>query len=256
MNTVISILLLFVYNSLHKDIYYYIAEYILNHLHEVDQMTIGELACECATSTVTIKKFLHLIGIDSFKNFKNLLMGTKTGRMNQIKERYKQFDENKMLSQIEFLSDCHLSKDTLNNHLDKIVDLIYESNHIYLFGAAYPLALGLNFIEDMVIFHKKVYFEQIGFMSVNQGFQEDDIIIFITITGRILSHNKNIFNKMYETSSKKVIISQNKIFKDFDKFDCFLQLEGYDDNETENMVIVEIFNLIKFKYYMKYINNY
>lgn len=254
MNTIISILLLFTYNSLQKDIYYYLAKYILDHFNEMENISIGKLANDCGTSIATIRKFWSFFGVDNYKEFKTLLTGTKTGRMNQIKSRYKYFNEKDIFLQIKYLSKTEIDEEEMNHQLDEVVDLIHKSQHIYLFGAAYPLAIGLNFAEDMLIFEKPVYFEHIGFNSHIQQFQNDDMIIFITITGRMLSHNRQVFLDMYNTPANKVVISQNSIFDTFSKLDNFVRLEGVHDDENENLIIVEILNLIKYKYYKKYIN--
>lgn len=253
MNTIISMLLLFTYNSLHQDIYYYLAKYILDHLGEIENISIGKLASDCGTSIATIKKFCHLFGVENYKEFKTLLIGTKSGRLNQIKSRYKYFHEKDIYSQIKYLSKSDSLDDEMEHHLDEIVDLIHHSKRIYLVGAVYPLAIGLNFAEDMLIFHKPVYFEHIGYNSEMHQFQEDDLIIFITITGRMLSHNRQVFLDIYNTPANKVVISQNSIFERFSQFHNFIRLEGNND-ENENLIIIEILNLIKYKYYKKYIN--
>ena len=54
MNTVISTLLLFTYNTLNQDIYYSIAIYILDHLDEIETISINELSQNCHTSVPTI----------------------------------------------------------------------------------------------------------------------------------------------------------------------------------------------------------
>ncbi|MEG0276177.1 MAG: hypothetical protein RR630_04030 [Coprobacillus sp.] len=256
MNTIISVLLLFTYNSLHKDIYYLISKYILEHLDEVENMSIGKLAVDCGTSTATINKFCNLIGVDSFKGFKSLLMNTRVGRLNQIKERYQQFNEEILFSQIQHLSQNVIEKEIFLNKIDELVKLIHNSQQIYLLGAIYPLALSLNFVEDMKIFKKDISLEQIGFMSSNNNYQKDDLILFITINGRIITHNRQGFLRLYESPAKKVVISQNRIFEDFHDLDDFIKLEDNNDNEVENIIIIEILNLIKYKYYTKYINNY
>lgn len=255
MNTVISMLLLFTYNSLNKDVYYYIAIYILDHLDDIENISIEKLAQDCHTSTVTIKKFCKLLGIDSFKKFKSLLFMTRKGRMEQIQFRYSQMDEEKLFNQIKYLSQKPVIKDQFIKIIDGITNLIHECNHIYITGATYPLALTLNFIEDMKIFNKKIYIKQLNYKYDDYDFKENDLILFITMTGRILSQNKQVFTKLYKTNTKKVIMTHNSVFQSFYCFDYLLFLQRNDDSEVDNLLIIEILNFIKYKYFMKYIKN-
>ena len=231
MNTIISMLLLFVYNSLNKDVYYDIAVYILDHLDEMESISIENIAHNCHTSTITIKKFYNLLGIESFKKFKTLLNDTRVGRLEQIKFRYSQINEEEIFEQVKILSHNKLlRKEVFMSDIEKVVDFIYDAKRTYINGSIFPLALTLN------------------------DYNEDDLLFIITITGRYLMQNKQSFLKMYESSAKKVILTQNSIFQTFYVFDCMIPLYGSDDSETENLIVIEILNLIKYRYFMKYIN--
>ncbi len=131
MNTVISTLLLFTYNTLNQDIYYSIAIYILDHLDEIETISINELSQNCHTSVPTINKFCHLMGIETFKKMKNILSSTRKGRLEQIEFRYMQFDAENILNQIELLYQKKINKTELLEQIKKIVDLIYESRSVY-----------------------------------------------------------------------------------------------------------------------------
>lgn len=255
MNTIISMLLLFTFNSLNKDTYYYIAQFILDHLNEIEKMSIGHLAIQCGTSVTTINKFCHLMGIRDYKSFKNLLINTRKGRMNQIHERYKNFDEKEMISQIKFLSGNHLNVEEFLENINKVVDDIHQAKCVHLFGAFFPLSLSLNFVEDMKIFNKSIYIHQTVFSKDECQYNKDDLMILITITGRILTQNGEYFSSIYSLPVKKVIITQNDVFKESYQFNNYIHLNASDDNEIENLIIIEILNLIKYKYYRKYINN-
>lgn len=50
-----------------------ITDYILNHKHNVAQMTISQLADACGTSTSSITRFTRLFGFDSYLDFRMAL---------------------------------------------------------------------------------------------------------------------------------------------------------------------------------------
>ena len=78
-----------------------------------------------------------------------------------------------------------------------------------------------------------------------------DLIILVTVTGRILSQNKSYFLKLYRSPAKKAIMTQNEILHPFYLFEIYVPLFGEDDNENENLILLTVFQLIKYRYFMK-----
>lgn len=57
MNTVLSLIIMISQNTIRKDNMNFIASYIIDHLYEIDAMSIKTLAENCYTSTTSIIKF-------------------------------------------------------------------------------------------------------------------------------------------------------------------------------------------------------
>lgn len=94
MNTVISRLLVYLYNGYNKDIYYEMSVFILSHLESLKEMTASEFGHQCHTSLATIKKFCQILGYKDFNMMKKYLFSTIEIRKKQIQERYLSYDEN------------------------------------------------------------------------------------------------------------------------------------------------------------------
>lgn len=250
MNTIISVMLLYVFNSFHQDAYSSIAQYILENINDFEQISIDKLAYECGTSTTTITKFCKQIGLDNYKHLKGMLLNTKEGRIEQIKKRYQQFNIEQFYSRIGLKEGI---KD-FDACIERVVDMIHDANRIYMVGAVYPLSITLNFVEDMILFNKKFSFEHIGFNDCSSFYQNDDLVFLITITGRIVTMNKAYFSKLNTSKVKKIAISQNMMFEHIFNFDEFIQLIDTHHSEIENSIVLEILNYIKFVYFNKYTN--
>ena len=233
MNTIISVMLLYVFNSFHQDAYSFIAQYILEHINVIEKISIDKLAYECGTSTTTINKFCKQLGLDNYKHLKGMLVNTKEGRIEQIEKRYRQFNCEQFYSRIGLKNNI----DDFNDCIERVVDLIYNAHKIH-----------------MILFGKDFCFEQIGFKENKANYQENDLIFLITITGRIVTLNKPYFLKLNNTKVKKVAISQNMMFDNIFNFDEFIQLINTHHNEIENSIVIEILNYIKFVYFNKYTN--
>lgn len=250
MNTIVSVMLLYIFNTFHQDAYFSIAKYILEHINELDKISIDKLAYECATSTNTINKFCKQIGIDNYKQLKSMLVNTKDGRIRQIEKRYEQFNAEQFYLRIGLKDGI----EEFNACVDRVVDLIHNANKVYIVGAVYPLSLAINFAEDMILFGKDFCFEQIGFKENTTNYQENDLIFLITITGRVVTLNKPYFLRLTTSKAKKIVLSQNTMFGDIFNFDEFIQLIDTHHSEIENAIVIEIMNYIKFMYFNKYIN--
>lgn len=251
MNTLISVLLLYVFNSLHKDTYAIIAQYILEHIDDIDKLSIDKLAYACGTSPNTINKFCKEMGLENYKALKSMLQNTVEGRKNQISKRYNNFDIDQFYRRIG-LND---HREEFDECMHSVVDMIHEADHIYMVGAVYPLSLTLNFVEDMILFGNQFRIKQIGFKDDRYDYQENDLIILITITGRIMTLNRPYFRELNKKNVKKIAISQNYLINDLFNFDEFIQLIDTHHSEIENCILIEILNYIKLLYFNKYVNN-
>lgn len=104
MNTLLSLFLLFLNHSLHQDVYYQITQFVYEHLEEMDNYSMTALADACHTSTVTIKKWMELFGLDNYKRFKERLRDTSLIRLAQIDARCQKVRSEQLVEKIRLLS--------------------------------------------------------------------------------------------------------------------------------------------------------
>lgn len=254
MNTVIAKLLPYLYNTYHRDVYYDMSYYILTHVYDIKNMTVSEFAQNCHTSVLTVKKFCHILGYNDFNMFKQYLASTIKVRENQIVERYQEFSIEEMLKNIEFLGKTKIDKDKFMKQIKKVVEDIYKSERVYIIGATFPLALSLNFIEDMIIFGKPFLIQNVDNELDEVLKNKDSYSIVISVTGRYFMLNILQFQLLQELQVKTCVISQNTSIQDkLYSVSEFIRLPGDKDTENMNSILLEIFQLIKFVYYQTYI---
>ena len=254
MNTVVSKLLVYVYSGYNKDIYYEMSIYILSHLSIIQKMTVSEFSQNCHTSLATVKKFCQVLGYKDFNVMKKYLYSTIEIRKKQIKERYLCFDENQLLDEIELIGKTKIDRDQFMSSIEEIVDDIYQAKIIYIIGANYPLFLTFNFIEDMLIFNKNCFIQNVDH-QIEKYFETCQTYgLLITVTGRYFMLNQSKSQMIQDVHAHFGIISQNIAIKDKIKnVNSFIQLPGNNDSESLNLVILNILILIKFIYYRKYV---
>ncbi|MDE6952905.1 MAG: hypothetical protein K2P09_03745 [Erysipelotrichales bacterium] len=256
MNTVIAKLLPYIYNTYHRDIYYDISYYILTHIYDIKNMTVSEFAQNCHTSLSTVKKFCQGLGYKDFNVFKQYLISTIHVRENQIAERYQDFSIDDILKRIDILGETEIDKDKFMVQIRKVVDDIYQSQRTYIIGATFPLALSLNFIEDMIIFGKPFLIQNVDNDLDEALKRKDSYSIVVSVTGRYFMLNLVRFQLLQELEVKTCVISQNNSIQDkLHNISSFIHLPGNNDTENMNSILLEIFQLIKFVYYQTYVIN-
>lgn len=254
MNTVISKLLVYIYSGYNKDVYYEMSVYILSHLSIIEFMTVSEFAQNCHTSLATIKKFCQILGYKDFNVMKKYLFSTMDNRKNQIRERYLSFNEEQIFKEIECISQTKIDKKQWMASIEQIVDDMHKAEMIGIIGANYPLFLAFNFIEDMLVFDKKCFIQNVD-RQIGKYFENCHTYgLLITITGRYFMLNQAKSQIMQDAHAQFGIISQNISTKDKIKnVNSFIQLPGNDDSESLNLIILNILINYKFIYYRKYV---
>ena len=106
----------------------------------------------------------------------------------------------------------------------------------------------------MLIFNKKCFIQNVD-NSMSAYFNEKNTYcLLITITGRYFMLNKVKSQLLEDTYAKYGVISQNgQILHYLPNVDTFLQLPGDRDDESLNVVLLELLIIIKFTYYSKYV---
>ena len=253
MNTVISRLLVYAYNCYNRDIYYEMSLYILSNIAIIDDMTASEFAKNCHTSLSTVKKFCKILGYNDFNVMKQYLFSTMEIRRKQIEERYKSFNIDDLLNEIEIIGKEKIDKNQYLIAIESIVDEIYKADNVYIIAANYPLFLSFNFIEDFIIFNKSCFIQNVDLPLDDDFKKESTFSILISATGRYFMLNKIKSETILDVNSKIALISQNVSIKDkVGNLKAFINIPGKQDSESLNLIILNILILIKFIYYQKY----
>lgn len=254
MNTVISKLLVYMFNGYNKDIYYEMSLYILSHISLIKDMSLSDFAQKCHTSTTTVKKFCKIIGYKDFNVMKQYLFSTIEIRKKQIMERYHHYDINRKFDEIDLITHTSIDRNKWKESIEIIVDSIHKAQELFIVGANYPVFLSFNLIEDMIVFGKNCYIQNVDQQVQDYYSNEDAYGLLITITGRSYMLNQNNAHMLSDAKAQFGIISQNLVIKDkIRNVNTFIQLPGKDDDESLNMVIMNIMMMIKFRYFEKYI---
>lgn len=247
MNTVLSLIIMMSQNTIRKDNMNFIACYIIEHLYEIETMSIKNFAENCFVSTTSILKFCQLIGFESYTEFKKNLFTSIDTRKEQLIEKCSHLNEKQLLEKISKFSKENFDVQILNEQINHFIELIKQEKKIHFYGAVFPLGLLESFSEDMTIMGVPIYVHQTPYNQIdlqpNLG-----IHVIVTLTGRFIELNKEGYLELCYAHDNVVLLSQ---MKDDHNTDLNIHIPYTINSDYDDIVYILILDLIKYLYYKK-----
>lgn len=161
-----------------------IAAYLLDHLEEVRNTSIKEIAAKCFVSTSSISRFCRDMGLNDFAELRELIAET------DLKFEICSDSEDPQIQKADFVEQVQKSLTLVKEHLDmeKIVRLagdIRRYKKVSTFGLLKAETAAMNLQTNLLMLGKlvntKVHFsEQIEYL---EQADEEDLIIIFSYTG-------------------------------------------------------------------------
>lgn len=194
-----------------------IASYILDHLDDLQNIGIKDMAAECLVAVSSISRFCKEIGLRDFAELKELLLST-----NLYFEEY----SNSLSSQARLTDYCLKVKESMEMvassiDMKAIIDLckdIQRYQRVAVFGLLKAGAVALNLQCDLLMAGKQVY-TNIAYTQQMQYIltaNEDDLIIIFSYTGSYFDY-PNLRALKNKLMSPKIwfIASEGKQYPEF-----------------------------------------
>lgn len=236
MNNFITTLLQFINNPDERDTNYNIAYCLISHCHELDKMSVQDLADECYVSVSTFNRFFKLFGFKKFVIFKQLIASHVVIRLSQMQYRIKLKDYKQVESTLySFLSsnDYQTVVNASAFIIQQCCETILKSKRIVLIGSDEMISNALRFQGDFCVMKKmtikdSIYLER--FFVPN----EDDFVIIMTMSGRIVDLNDDLMENIMARHPKALMIGNKDYIKENG---MFLQIPMGLDEVLENMIL-------------------
>lgn len=198
------------YNTDHDDINHLIARFIKKNLNYISNMTIDEVATGCYVSKAKISNFCKVLGYKNFIEFKD-------DCAREVKNKKIVIDRQKENLDLEFKQHIYKSMHAIENNLcrihqsdmDRLVENITKSSHIYLYGGAYSNLLcqymqcECDILEkEVIVLDEKLKKE---YMMSNES-----LLIVMSVEGHTLN-NQRLLHKIKKYPVNKWLISTDVI---------------------------------------------
>lgn len=225
-----------------------IATYILEHLEDMQNMGIKDIAKKCNVAVSSISRFCKEVGLKDFVELKELLLSTNLYFEEQSKslslhERIEDYG-NKIAESIQMV------KNTIDRQqLIKLCDDINKYKRIGVFGLLKAGSVVINLQVDLLMLGKQVYTN----ISYTQQMQyiltadKNDLIIIFSYTGSHFDYQDLRALKKKLNAPKIWMISSNK--KNYPSFvDEIISFESLQDQSSHPYQLQFIASLIAQEY--------
>ncbi len=188
-----------------------IASYLLDHLKEVQNIGIKEMADKCHVAMSSISRFCKEIGLRDFTELKELLNCSQFYFEEQSDS--KTFEQRIHDYNQKITESITMVEKTINkNQILKLCQDIHQYQKIALFGLLKAGSVAMNLQSDLLMLGKQVYtnisyLQQIDYI-VNGN--QNDLIIIFSYTGSYFDYQdlRELKKKLY--APKIWMISSNK----------------------------------------------
>lgn len=249
MNCFFNTLFMFINNPEVRDINYQIALGLLENGHELDYLTINELAERCFVSTSSLNRFFRIYGYKKYMIFKALFSSHMRIRYVQIQNRINEKDYetlHKIFSSILIQADYERLIDM--SWVEEVCEMIHKSQRVILIGSDEMSSYFTRMQADFYVMGKLVIKDSVyktNFFTPEQ----DDCVILLSMEGRIVDLNSWLLDKLKENNPHIITIGHYDYLQDA----YGLTIPQGLDEVLENMILDYYIQKITYYYAEKYL---
>ena len=248
MDIVISRILKYLNGCLDNDHMDQIGLFIVRHYVDMEDYSLERLMKEGQFSEAEVLDFCVHLGFHTYEDFQEQLLADYMLRISQIRARMLGTSAEQMLEQL----DISYSRDELVQTLETICEYIFKHRRVIIIGALYPMSIAVDFQTDFITFGKEVI--EFHHFDKDFRFQEEDLVMFISATGRTLDAYIKENKDLNICDANIVLMTQNVKYRNFENIcaDYVIQVPGKFDGIQFNYQIMLLFDILRIYYYQKY----
>lgn len=233
-----------------------IARCLLKNVGKIKKKTsLQDISELCYTSPSSISRFCHKMGYSSFNDFKAdcLDVQEELDEMILDNKAFKKIDTFTFLNNIN-ASFLAIETDKLEKSIDKLCDMIYEAQRVFIFATHIPGDLASILQRALLTASKNVEFypQKEHQMELVKQIRPNDLCIFISLEGTLLME-KAITIPAIISLANIVLITQNSQIKFSQQFSNTIVLGSYDDESLGKYKLLFFIDCLINRYYNKYI---
>lgn len=249
MDVLLARILKYLNGALFYDDSYKFCTYIVDHYLEMESMTKERVLSETGIDEKNLDDFVRRLGHNfDWNTFHKTFVQHHLTRLDQIRGRMVGLRAADLVKNMK----KDMTDEEMLNYVSVICEEIEFHKRVVIVGALYPMSIAVEFQTDLITFGKNVI--QFHTYDPTMMFTEDDLLIFISATGRAMKGFLRDRGDLNPDAATSLLITQNPIYtREEHRISSFvLCLPGRYDGLDFNHQLMQIFDLIRIQYYQKY----
>lgn len=189
----------------------HIAEVMLEHVNEIDRLSIEKVAELCSVSKSKLSKFVKQMGFDDYKEFRDLVKNEK------YRSGYYGYEDKLPMGRYiakegwdEYMKILHDDLDRFTERLDmyavrRLATALYQHKEVAAFGSVYSQTAAIDFMYRMAEEGKyiRTYTYDIAQEEYLKNMDKDTLVIIFSNSGQYLYGDGMRLNGYFKTYLKK-----------------------------------------------------
>lgn len=249
MDVILARILKYLNGTLFYDDYYKFCTYLVDHYLELEDMTLDRILEETGISEESVLNFVGRLGFpEGWEAFHAKFMEHHLVRLDQIRGRMIGLSSKRLVKDMK----KDMTDEEMLDYVSTICEQIDQHKRIVLVGALYPMCIAVEFQTDLITFGKNIV--QFHAFDPNMTFTNDDMIIFISATGRAMRGFLSARKNQTPENATTLLITQNPLYtqEEHKISDYVLKVPGRYDGLDFNYGLMHLFDLLRIHYYQQY----
>ncbi|MHC1735535.1 MAG: MurR/RpiR family transcriptional regulator [Erysipelotrichaceae bacterium] len=226
-----------------------IANYILDHLNDLQEISITELAARCFVSNSSISRFCRDIGLQDFHELKEIIE-THTNHLPVYDETLDAEGTSKAFTQ-DVVASLNLAVDSLDvKGIEALAKDIASYDDIAIFGMLKAQSVALNLQNDLLMLGKKTT-SKVSFSQQMQYFKDPEIkrlFIVFSYTGAYFDYSFPVDFFGGKRKSKIYFITSDPNARSKPWYDRVISFQSNQDYASHPFQLQLIASLISLSY--------
>lgn len=247
MELVICRVLKYLNGCLEDDYMYKVGNYIVKYYSDICFHNHPCVSDDETFTTEELLKFCQRLGYKNIDDFEHKLKIDNQYRLELIHERMMNLDLQPMIDHLEVDS-----KEDFKKQLNELYELMDRQKRIVIVGGPYSNSISVDFQTDMITLGKEV--TEYHRFDKNFNFTKDDIVIFMTATGRTMEYYISEIVPKSICEAYIILVTQNIKYVNYENVcaDYVIHVKGKFDGIQFNYQMMLVFDLLRIGYYQKY----
>ena len=249
MDVLLARILKYLNGALFYDDSFKFCTYVVNHYLEMEDMTKERILEETKIDEGNMNDFIARLGCKfDWESFHKTFVEHHLTRLDQIRGRMVGLKSLDLVQEMQ----KDISDEEMLDYVSMVCKQLDSHKRIVLIGALYPMCIAVEFQTDLITFGKNVV--QFHNYDPDMKFTEDDMLIFISATGRAMRGFLESRSDLNPESATSLLITQNPVYtrEEHKISDYVLKLPGRYDGLNFNYQLMQIFDLLRIQYYQQY----